>query len=385
MPTDLDALLQQSGASAPVVPPAQPDQSDKLLQLAQTLSAALAPQGPQPQGGMTPAISTNEPRPASPDQFPTQHPVVTAILQGLASGKQVAGEPAPNLSQGSAHPVLSRILQALGGVASAAGQVGRQTSVPEQRRGQTLSALESSARLKETSTWREQMGNVAQQRADIAGERERAYADIGEQRNAISRQQMSDRLTQSLAGRGYVPIWDQTTHEFQGIRPMTKDELSLQGQANLGRTNAQTADIADRGQRARQIAQGHDDVRLEIARIGSTDREARTALSSLKPEMEAAHTEFVLGMHDLTEQRREADHNGYVDFQNSKSSFDNYYNGQVSKLTGDLKDAATKAGIFTAPGGGGGTQRVRVKNLATGQSGTILSKDFDSIKYQRLP
>lgn len=392
-PSLLDLLLGSASQNAPIAPAASrsvppdiqtlapsADASDvRSSTNADAIRAQIAASGPQAPDTLA--------RAASPDQFPQHHPILMGLLQAAASGNRVAGQPVPNLQQGSDHPVLSRVLSALGGLATAAGQVGQPTAVALQRQSLQQQMVEALARLQESAAWHQGMLANREQANDIRGQHYGNQDELGQQRLDQQTQQRLQKLQGDLAAKGLKIVMgaDGTFN----VAAIPKDQLSAGQQANIGLTNARTQDVATRGSRQLQIAANHDATRLSIAQLAHADRQVGLALLANKPEMSAAHDSFLLGMHDLELQRAEQDKNGYQDFGGSKSNFDTYYRGQQAKLADDLKSAASRAGVYVSPvatrgGNGPANQRIRVRDKATGQAGTILSKDFDASRYDRI-
>lgn len=223
----LQQVLANGGASRPILTDSVLDRSVSDWDSAGTsLAADLLRQaqqsGPSPTGFFDPT---------------TGRPVTETL-----TGPQ-AGPAAPPESMRSR--VLTGLAQMVINGLQSYGRGVEDPRIAMQRRGQDVQMAEVMARLQEAAAYHQGILGQRERSTDVREDYYQGRLNEAAQRMKDYRSGLSQRITASLANRGYAPQWDEDGN-FAGIRPLTQDELSEQAKSGIGLNASRSAELGAR-------------------------------------------------------------------------------------------------------------------------------------------
>ncbi len=281
------------------------------------------------------------------------------------------------------HPAVTQTVQGLADVLRQYGEMKTDPRVRLEERGQNLGAMEALARIRELQSWHDQSIAARNQATDVRSQHYEDMDALGQAKLKAQRQQMTAAITNAAAKMGLAPQYDENG-TFVGLRKMEASELGLPQQSTIDLNSARAGEATSRGSYYDQLPgmrehlqKMRDDTLLEIQRMRSGDRDLDRALRSDQTQYQAAHQLYVTQMAGLIRERANQERLGWVDY-GSKENFDRFYNQAATDAANQLKSS-----VHGAPSGNSGA-RIRVRNRATGQTGTLLQRDFDSSRYEQI-
>jgi hypothetical protein len=253
-----------------------------------------------------------------------------------------------------------------------------------EQRNQDIQMAEAMSRLKEAAAFHDATIAARNRSTDVRQQYDQGRIGLGVGNEALRRQQLSQQVTSALAAKGFKPSWD-ADGNFTGVVPMSKEELSPIQQSGIDLNSAREQFMKDRTHQAQAellYRHAHD-------MVIHNDRRFALAYKNAGEENKA---EFDADMHNLISEHLFETKSGYPNYggdqQKGEADYLEKYND--AKRAFEEKNLKLNTGAGPAPhlpsasNSPTAGQRIRVRDKATGQTGTILGKDFDGSKYERL-